>query len=186
MKCQDFRELIDSYLSDELLTETNHDVLRHLEQCAACRKTIESRRIFRTKLRSAVTNASEFQMRENFYAELRGDLKRDFLPKNQEKQTFWADTNSWIAVAACLLVAFGFGVWFFQNSEVNPVLPEIVSVTRNNQPAYIGKIALGDHLNCAVDFSLPENPVDIDLSFRRIRRFAPRRSKTSGKRVRQI
>ncbi len=66
MKCQDFREIIDSYLCDELLTETNHEVLRHLEACANCRGVIESRRILRTRMKSAVKNSPQFQIRDGF------------------------------------------------------------------------------------------------------------------------
>jgi anti-sigma factor RsiW len=36
-ECQHIRDLLDSYLSDELLIETNHLVLRHLETCSGCR-----------------------------------------------------------------------------------------------------------------------------------------------------
>lgn len=164
MKCQDFREIIDSYLSDELLTETNHDVLRHLEQCAVCRKTIESRRMFRERLRFAVINAPEFQMRGEFYENLRGDLKRSFLPEKQKKPVFWMNTNSWVAAAACLLFAFGFGVWFFQSADEIASPPEIVRVDEPKQPVYFEKVALGNHLNCAVNFNLAETPVEIDLA----------------------
>lgn len=66
MKCQDFREIIDSYLCDELLTETNHNILRHLEECADCRSVIETRRLLRSKIKGAVLNSPEFQVREVF------------------------------------------------------------------------------------------------------------------------
>ena len=46
--------MIDSYLSDELLVETNHDVLRHLENCPACRSHLASCRVVRLKARSAL------------------------------------------------------------------------------------------------------------------------------------
>lgn len=35
MPCKEFREHVDSYLKDELPVETNHDVIQHLEACAA-------------------------------------------------------------------------------------------------------------------------------------------------------
>jgi anti-sigma factor RsiW len=46
-ECQHIRDLLDSYLSGELLIETNHLVLRHLETCSDCRT--ESARRQRTR-----------------------------------------------------------------------------------------------------------------------------------------
>ena len=40
MRCEDFREIADSFLSDELLVETNHEVVRHLEDCEDLPKRI--------------------------------------------------------------------------------------------------------------------------------------------------
>jgi len=41
--CRETRELGDAFLSDQLLVETTHDIVRHLETCAACREEIDSR-----------------------------------------------------------------------------------------------------------------------------------------------
>ena len=38
MTCRDVREAADSFLCDELLTETNHDILQHLDTCPSCRR----------------------------------------------------------------------------------------------------------------------------------------------------
>ena len=164
MKCQDFRELIDSYLSDELLTETNHDVLRHLEQCADCRKTIESRRMFRTRLRAAVINVPDFQMREDFYNDLRNDLRENFLPKKQETASIWANYKFQFAVAACLLIAVTFGFLIVRNLNNNKSQTELAAARNTKQSTYFEKIAFGDHQNCAVDFNLSEPPIEIDLA----------------------
>ena len=40
MQCRDVRELADSFLSDQLLVETNHQLVRHLETCPDCRAEI--------------------------------------------------------------------------------------------------------------------------------------------------
>ena len=44
MQCCDLREVADSYLSDELLVETNHEVIVHLEACADCHRELSARR----------------------------------------------------------------------------------------------------------------------------------------------
>ena len=41
--CRQVRELMDSYISGELTVESNHDVLRHLERCEACRGELARR-----------------------------------------------------------------------------------------------------------------------------------------------
>jgi anti-sigma factor RsiW len=53
-ECQRCRELMDSYVSNELLVETNLDVIRHLEGCAECRAHAEARRRTRELLRDGV------------------------------------------------------------------------------------------------------------------------------------
>lgn len=52
--CQQIRELLDSFLSDELSVETNHAVLRHLESCDACRVEVDRRRETRRLLSVAL------------------------------------------------------------------------------------------------------------------------------------
>ncbi|MGH9754572.1 MAG: anti-sigma factor family protein [Blastocatellia bacterium] len=51
MDCREFRDVIDSYLCGELLVETNHEILRHAEQCPACREEMAARRNLREALR---------------------------------------------------------------------------------------------------------------------------------------
>ena len=61
MECRDVRELADSFLSEQLLVETTHDILRHLSQCPSCRAEIESRRRLRTALRGAFERSPELR-----------------------------------------------------------------------------------------------------------------------------
>jgi hypothetical protein len=53
MDCQNFKELLDSYLCGELAVETNHSILCHAERCCACRGEMAARRRLRASLRSA-------------------------------------------------------------------------------------------------------------------------------------
>jgi anti-sigma factor RsiW len=45
------RELMDSYLAGELLVETNHELLRHIESCAECAADLGRRQTLRALLR---------------------------------------------------------------------------------------------------------------------------------------
>jgi hypothetical protein len=51
MDCQNFKELLDSYLCEELAVETNHAILCHAERCCACRSEMAARRSLRASLR---------------------------------------------------------------------------------------------------------------------------------------
>jgi len=53
MDCQNFKELLDSYLCGELAVETNHTMLSHAERCCVCRGEMAARRRLRASLRSA-------------------------------------------------------------------------------------------------------------------------------------
>jgi hypothetical protein len=53
MDCRKFRDVLDSYLCGELLVETAHEMLRHAEQCPACRSEMGARRSLRAALRRA-------------------------------------------------------------------------------------------------------------------------------------
>lgn len=164
MKCRDFREIVDSYLSDELLTETNHDVLRHLEMCADCRTEIQDRRILRVKLKSAVKNAAQFQMRDGFHQELKVNLRRNSQTSTGRKTFFGTNKNSLMAVAACLILTFGLGFWFFRQQTANSYSTDVAVGKHSVQQTSLQSIALGDHQNCAVKFNLADDPIDIDLA----------------------
>src|SRR5262245_60243880 len=52
MRCRDVREFADSFLSQQLVTETNQEILWHLEICSSCRIEIDGRRRVRETLRA--------------------------------------------------------------------------------------------------------------------------------------
>ena len=76
MNCHDVRDVADSFLSEELLTETNHEILRHLETCPSCRSEIDARRRLRGALRSAFNRAPELQPGAEFTGRLRDQLRQ--------------------------------------------------------------------------------------------------------------
>lgn len=165
MKCQDFREIIDSYLCDELLTETNHDVLRHLEACANCRREIEVRRNLRSQLRFAVKNAPQYQMSDRFYSTLCTQLKQSVVPQKQAKPSFWMNPNSWMAFAAGLILTFGLGFWFIKTAPTSLSSSEVALINEEKvQNATLADFAVGDHQNCAVKYNLTEEPAEIALT----------------------
>jgi hypothetical protein len=74
MDCQNFKELLDSYLCGELAVETNHAVLCHAERCCACRREMAARRRLRASLRSV---CSKEKMSDRAIESLRARIRSE-------------------------------------------------------------------------------------------------------------
>jgi hypothetical protein len=74
MDCQNFKELLDSYLCGELAVETNHAVLCHAERCCACRGEMAARRRLRASLRSV---CSKEKMSDGAMESLRARIRSE-------------------------------------------------------------------------------------------------------------
>ena len=184
MNCQQFREMMDSYISDELLVETNHDVLRHLENCPACRAQLAAQRSLRSRLRSAVRNSMDAQINQIFVSRLQTNLRETALHPIWREKFFGAGSLTKMrllaAAAICLLIVAGFAGIRFKYRDSAPVnvsvaknqtnslpenlLPSESPITQTVQAAWreITHFAVGDHKNCALKFNLREKPITLD------------------------
>ena len=69
LDCQQVRELMDSYLSEELSVETNHGFLRHVAECRDCAAELKRRQRLRALLSETLdlavndVNADRVRMR---------------------------------------------------------------------------------------------------------------------------
>jgi hypothetical protein len=181
VRCQDFRAIADSYLSDELLTETNHDVINHLESCAGCRRELAARRQLRFSLRASFAYADSLQMPDEFAANLRCQLRVLALPQTNYSVPRLA---AWLALAACVVLALGLGLRMMQRQPAppqkivaggqprskengasgprsSPGSPDEDMVLRATM-AEISGDAAGDHRNCAIHFGLTEAPIPLE------------------------
>lgn len=149
MQCRDFRELADSYLSDELLVETNHDVIRHLETCPDCRRELAARRELRSKLRAGFENAPDLQMSEEFTARLTAQLR------DTEFSRTGFPAARYLAIAASLLIVAALGVIVLQQRW------------RRENAAALTASVIGDHRDCALDHRLEEKPIDLNEAGRK-------------------
>ncbi len=162
MRCENFREIADSFLNSELLVETNHEVVRHLENCEDCRKEFEAQKIFREKLRSAIVNAPDAQINPAFAANLRSQLRKDFVKENVQPN-FWQNIFSvkvmTASFASLLLVSAITAFVFLANNENGKTISqnqssEINSPTDENLSEMWQKIAyqaIGDHRHCGLE-----------------------------------
>lgn len=173
MNCKDFKEIADSYLSNELLVETNHDVLRHLESCPECRADLAALRELRQRLRSAIKNAPKSQMNPGFAATVRSSLRDEAFGKEKSWSVFGAKAVV-AGIAAALLIAIAIGVTLrnpiaVRTAEVaqpfpaqsNTTLPE----TRWLQRASFVEAqhdAVEDHKHCALAHDLEETPISLE------------------------
>lgn len=139
MQCRDARELLDSFIGEELLVETNHELLRHLATCPECSAELDGRRRIRSGLQQAFSRSADLRMRPEFADRLTTRLRASQPAVRRPWRT------RWLAVAASLLVVVGAGTYFLRT--------RISEVTR---------LAAGDHQNCAVKFALPARPISLE------------------------
>jgi anti-sigma factor RsiW len=149
MECRDVREMADSFLSEQLLVETNHQLVRHLETCPDCRAEIGDRRALRTTLRAAWARSDELAPRPAFAAELAATLRPS--PGTLSRRSL---LQSWWAMAAGVVLAAG-GSVLVRDARARSAL------------AAIARAAAGDHQNCAVRFNLAERPISLEAAGQR-------------------
>ena len=156
--CARIRRYMDSYIDNELLVETNHEVLRHLESCPSCAAELETRSRLNNRLKAAVQNQS---VPRDLQARIHDALR------NQDHQTgsAWA---RWAAAAAAVVVIAG-GTWLTAPRWTPPALPDLAD--RRGQDVFIQKVSeslaavlkvgLGDHIHCSIFRKYPKNPPSV-------------------------
>jgi len=142
MQCSDFREIADSYLSDELLIETNHDVLRHLESCGECRSELAARRRLRDKVQTNFNQAAELQVPQGFTESLKTRLREQAFHRSGTV----IPRIAYVGIAATLVIAVGLGLLVVQRWKSGQ--RELVAW------ASLTNSATGDHRECALEHKL--------------------------------
>jgi hypothetical protein len=99
-ECQDVRELMDSYLSEELSVETNHRVLRHLGTCQACSSELTRRQRVRSLLAQSLHHPLDV---DGVRLRVRNAVERE--------QRSWGRVARWLGAAAALFVAIAVATW---------------------------------------------------------------------------
>lgn len=138
-KCEQMRQQLDAYLSNELLVETSRVVAAHLERCAACAAELEQRRTLRDALRRAVSSqAVPAGLEERVRRQLRSP---------GAASSRWVQ---WGAIAAALvLTAVGVGGAF-------QVREHYVAARATNENLL--KVGMGNHVHCALHYEPEKAP----------------------------
>lgn len=144
MECREIRDLADSFLSEQLQVETNHEVLRHLEDCPACRAELASQRELRTTIRRAFMNSEALRISDEFCGRALYQVRQ----AARQKAPHRIVSRRWaigFTVAASMAIAAGVGEFF-----------------RTRGIDLVARDAIGDHQNCAVRFRLAEKPISLE------------------------
>lgn len=144
MQCRDVRDLADSFLSEQLLVETNHEVLRHLEGCPACRAELGSLRELRNAIRRGFIHDESLHISAEFRDRAVSHLRTAASGKISRRMVM----RRWVialSVVSVLVIAAGVGLFL-----------------RTRGTDSVARQAIGDHQNCAVQFRLAEKPISLE------------------------
>ena len=157
--CEKIRRYLDSYISDELLVETNHEVLKHLEKCSDCAAELETRLRIRRQLREAV-RAQEAPA----YLETRVRAK---IRDAAARPGFFGGWTRWALAAAALVIIGLGGLAVRTRREPLPALADRPAQDRFIQRvsatiSAVLQVGLKDHVHCAVFRQYPANPPSLE------------------------
>lgn len=157
MHCAEAIDLLDSFLDDQLLVETNRAILQHVSTCPRCRAELEDRRRLRLALRGAFDRSPALAPSPAFLA--------DIAERTRSSSRIRDSRRSWraaLAVAASIALVVG-----------------AIAAQRgiaSRRAVALARAAVGDHRDCALQFRLEEQPISLEEAAQRFdpvyRRFA--------------
>lgn len=139
--CEKIRGYLEFYINNELLTETNHEVLTHLESCRDCAAVLANRLRVKRMLQGAMEREA---VPAGLEARVQRSLRRGEVTRRQPQNWRpWA-----LAFAATLTLVLGgwSAIKWWTNQTVTPR-----EVARVAQPAAFLQVGLEDHTHCAVE-----------------------------------
>lgn len=170
MNCKEFNELVDSYLHNELLVETNHSLLRHIELCPGCRESLANHREVRSRLQSVVRNADESRIDPQFEIRVRSSLRADHGSRKVGFGSF-ARGLGFAGLVSVVLVAIAFFTLDTKSPEIAHLNPPAMNASNalpastdsGIGPVYanLNKDAVDDHKNCALTHNLETKPITL-------------------------
>jgi mycothiol system anti-sigma-R factor len=150
--CRRIRAQIDHYLSNELSVETNHEVMKHLEACAACSQELEARMRVKDLLRRGVqSETAPPRLRQQIEGQVRASESSFSLLRFSPR---WA-----LAAAAVAVVVLGAVIserWrtngLYDDARAQAAYIRAVGARLPR----IETVGLADHLHCAVFRRFPK------------------------------
>jgi len=143
--------MLDLYLDNELLVETNQSVLDHLGFCRDCAAESERRIELRRLLKAALTLEGDDESESESLSRRRVQmaLDRERIPRTSAK-TLWA------ALAASLILALGLGWAYWRNGNISKPANSSAVNTPSSEPtvliAAVDRDAVENHQVCALSY----------------------------------
>jgi len=138
--CQKVLARLDSYIDNELLTESSLELMEHFQRCTACTRESQERRKVRARLQSAVR---EVRVPHGLEDRVRDRLRQAREPRPKRFHL--------MAMAATLAVCFGSWVACQLGAlRLTTASQESYVAAISGQVASIIRVGLGDHLHCAL------------------------------------
>lgn len=145
--CEQVQSYLDSYLNDELLVETNHDIQKHVGNCRECSAELEARGRLRSALQRAVGSEP---VPDVLAARIREQVRAG------KPIYMFPLTSTRLGVAAALVVVFCLGTWgalsAWKHDRASTRIVQAGSNPLLSEPARrILNIGLSDHVHCAIE-----------------------------------
>ncbi len=172
MDCQNFKEMLDSYLCGELAVETNHTMLCHAERCCSCRGEMAARRQLRASLRRVCSKEKySDQALETLRSRLREESGLSGGYDRPVEEVGWRNrfagllrirfiTPVAIVAGLAIFVAAAWGVYILrrENTGQGPSLDQISALDLS---ASLVAESAGDHRSCATYFVNATGPAEM-------------------------
>ncbi len=133
--CDKVRGHLDSYLSNELVAETNHEVLQHLETCPDCSAELGTRARVRTELQAAVRAVP-------VPAALEARMQRAVRAQSRRTRA------GLYTMALAAMVVIGLAVVALRRET--PAVEQVIMNKATGRLGTVLNVGLRDHLHCAV------------------------------------
>lgn len=146
--CQRIWDLLDPYLDNELLVETNQSVVDHLGFCRDCAAESERRIELRRLLKVALADDDDRDS-EDF------NRKRIQIALDRERSSRITAKIRWAVLAASLIVTFALGLAYWRiRSASKPANSSAVSMPTSQPPviAAVDRDAVENHQVCALSY----------------------------------
>src|SRR5262245_16560732 len=191
MDCQNFKELLDSYLCGELAVETNHTMLCHAERCCSCRSEMAARRGLRASLQRVCSKEElSDQAVEKLRARLRSESGLNYVSAGTGVETgrrnFFAglfkmrfSTPAAIVAALALFIGAAWGLYVLSRDGRGHQRLTSGQIKALELSASLVAESAGDHRTCAVYFvnatgpaEMPDSAREFDLACVRLDKIA--------------
>ena len=170
MDCQNFKELLDSYLCGELAVETNHAVLCHAERCCVCRGEMAARRRLRTSLRSVCSKEKmSDRAMESLRARIRSEAEAGAGDGKWRRGWFASLFKIWLLTPAAVALLLGAALGLYHLRRVESGDARLLTPEQIEALELSGSLmadSASSHRNCAAHFINAAGPAEIPDSLR--------------------